>query len=308
MEEELKDKLAKIKMELSLEDYLSSLGHSPQKRFAGYLLYRSPFRQERTASFKVDLSKGLWVDFGETSAKGGPLGGDLITLMKMLHGWSSREVAEKFGNTALAVPVEPRISEKVHQEPANPVIITNVRGIYAYSLVNYALSRGIPRHILDRHCKEVHYQIAGRNYFGIGFKNDIGGWEIRNQYAKRASSPKGVTTVDNGCREVCVFEGFFDYLTFLTRNENTAALKKNFAILNSAVFFPKLRPFLEAHSAIYLYLDHDNKGRQVTREALATKGANYVDASKFFAGDKMDFNRWHMQNPKPPKLRRGHRF
>ncbi len=44
---------------IPLEAFLRRLGFSPVKQQGDSLWYRSPFREERTPSFKVSLSKGL---------------------------------------------------------------------------------------------------------------------------------------------------------------------------------------------------------------------------------------------------------
>lgn len=44
---------------IPLEDYLRRMGFSPVKEQGDSLWYRSPFRQERTPSFKVSLSRNL---------------------------------------------------------------------------------------------------------------------------------------------------------------------------------------------------------------------------------------------------------
>ena len=51
---------------------LASLGHQPKKiRYQDYW-YCSPFREEKTASFKVNRQRNIWFDFGEGK------GGDII--------------------------------------------------------------------------------------------------------------------------------------------------------------------------------------------------------------------------------------
>ena len=57
-----------------LEDLLARLGHTPMRRKGAEFWYKSPYRDERTASFKVDTAKGLWYDFGTGK------GGDIFTL------------------------------------------------------------------------------------------------------------------------------------------------------------------------------------------------------------------------------------
>ena len=48
---------------IKLADYLQSLGYSPVKRQENNLWYKSPFRQETEASFKVSVEHNLWYDF-----------------------------------------------------------------------------------------------------------------------------------------------------------------------------------------------------------------------------------------------------
>ena len=52
-----------------IEDFLARLGHHPVQRRANAVWYRSPYREEKTPSFKVNPEKNLWFDFGE--GKGG---------------------------------------------------------------------------------------------------------------------------------------------------------------------------------------------------------------------------------------------
>ena len=40
------------------------------------------------------------------------------------------------------------------------------------------------------------------------FKNDGGGYEVRNPYFKTSSSPKGITTIQNNAQQAIVFEAF----------------------------------------------------------------------------------------------------
>ena len=49
---------------IKLEDYLHSLGYNPVKRQGMNLWYKSPFREETDASFKVNTEINKWYDFG----------------------------------------------------------------------------------------------------------------------------------------------------------------------------------------------------------------------------------------------------
>ena len=48
---------------ISLADYLQSLGYLPVKQQGNNLWYKSPFRQETEASFKVSMEHNLWFDY-----------------------------------------------------------------------------------------------------------------------------------------------------------------------------------------------------------------------------------------------------
>ncbi len=56
---------------IPLATFLSQLGYEPAYRRGNGLWYRSPLRQENTPSFKVQLDKNTWYDFG--IAKGGTI-------------------------------------------------------------------------------------------------------------------------------------------------------------------------------------------------------------------------------------------
>ena len=60
--------------QIRIEEYLHSLGYDPVRRQGGSLWYKSPFRDEREPSFKVNTERNLWYDFGAGR------GGNIIAL------------------------------------------------------------------------------------------------------------------------------------------------------------------------------------------------------------------------------------
>ena len=48
--------------QISLVGFLENLGHMPVSRKGNDVWFRSPFRNERTASFKVDTQRNVWFD------------------------------------------------------------------------------------------------------------------------------------------------------------------------------------------------------------------------------------------------------
>ena len=138
-----------------------------------------------------------------------------------------------------------------------------------------------------------------QTFYGIGFKNDLGGYEIRTPNFKTSSSPKGITSIDNGTNTVAVFEGFMDFLSFKAMNKQLPENSLNFVILNSVSFFEKARVFMETHHSIQLYFDRDETGLSYTKRALSLS-TKYTDESKLYHKYK-DLNDWAMNCGKSEK-------
>lgn len=64
---------------IKLTDYLHSLGYAPVKQQGANLWYKSPFREETEASFKVNTEINKWYDFGLGQ------GGNIIALASELY-------------------------------------------------------------------------------------------------------------------------------------------------------------------------------------------------------------------------------
>ena len=65
--------------QIRIADYLQSLGYTPVKQQGNSLWYKSPFRQEAEASFKVNTDRNLWFDYGLGR------GGNIIALAQELY-------------------------------------------------------------------------------------------------------------------------------------------------------------------------------------------------------------------------------
>lgn len=108
-------------------------------------------------------------------------------------------------------------------------------------LLTYLQERGINIALAKRECSEAHFTHNGKRYFAIAFPNVSGGYEIRNRYFKGCIAPKEISHIRQSgtARETCyVFEGFMDYLSFLTlRLENCPKYpeldRQDYMVLNS---------------------------------------------------------------------------
>ena len=136
------------------------------------------------------------------------------------------------------------------------------------ALCRYLKARGIQFTIAESFVEEVGYSLYGRSFFAIGFKNDAGGYELRNQYFKGSSSPKDVKLIQHQAEELSVFEGFFSFLSYQTLTNSQSPPLTDFLILNSLSFFKKKLEFMGSYKQVNLFLDNDVAGKNWARYAL----------------------------------------
>ena len=289
---------------LSIRAYLAGRGLRPTKDNPRYGLYLSPLRKEHTPSFKVDYAQNLWYDFGLGA------GGSIIDLVMRLERCDFAQALRLLGNgerTPMAVPVP---SSDLPTDPA--LRLLSDIPLRHPALVGYLSSRGIDPIIASACCREVHYAVGGRNYFAVGFRNDAGGWELRSERFKGSVSPKHITTIDNRSDTVVAFEGFMDFLSFLSMKPDEWP-HINIAVLNSVVNLPKAIPFLSRHATIYAFFDNDNAGRKTTADLKRLcPNSTVIDRSHLYREHK-DLNEFwqtkqHRQQsrlPIVPKRKRG---
>ena len=270
--------------QIDMVSYLSSLGHEPARIRNFDYWYLSPLREEKTPSFKVSRKLNLWYDHGLGK------GGNLIDFAILYKDCTVGEFLQSTGHPLFFHPPTATNKEQPQKHKESRITILKEQPLTSYSLCRYLHQRRIPLQIAKQFCHEVAYAINERKYWAIGFKNNAGGYELRNAFFKGSSTPKDVTTFEVGAKEVSVFEGFFDFLSYKAIEQNGQLPTNNFIILNSLAFFEKARPFMEQHAQVNLYLDRDQAGQNCTRHALSL-GAKYKDHSKLYKHFK-DLNEW----------------
>ena len=167
---------------ISIRQFLARRGILPKYECNGYGMYLSPLREERTPSFKVDYVQNLWYDFGLGE------GGTLLTLVMRLERCDSREAVRRLQNgekrDAGSVSLSPGVGEplgvggalSVVRPAAVPALrILSDASLRHPALVGYLASRGIVPSVAAAFCREVRYEINGRAFFAVGFRNDAGG-------------------------------------------------------------------------------------------------------------------------------------
>ncbi|MDQ6763140.1 MAG: toprim domain-containing protein [Bacteroidota bacterium] len=270
--------------QISLVNYLSKLGHQPAKIRNFDYWYLSPLREEKTPSFKVNDKLNRWYDHGLGR------GGNVIDFAIEYHNWTIGEALQQLRNGfSFHQPLQ-KSSQQQKESVESKIKIIKEAPLSSFSLFRYLHQRRIPIEIAERFCKEIKYELNGKEFFGIGFKNDSGGYEIRNPYFKGSSSPKDITTFNNGAKEAAVFEGFMDLLSFMVMRQTQPENSPDLVILNSVSFFEKARQFMEEHDDIRLYLDHDTIGQSYSQYALSISD-KYKDESHLYKLHK-DLNDW----------------
>ena len=272
---------------ISIKDYLESLGILPVVDKLYYGMYHSPLRQDDTPSFKVDYGVNLWCDFGTGE------GGSLIDLVMKLYecnayGAISRleqgyYSANTFSFQGKSIS-ERNAAKEEKKQLASPIEIRKIQPLQNPALINYLKSRNIAPEVVSDYVQEMYYCVNGKPLFALAFKNDAGGYELRNPGYKGCTSPKDITRIqfagkrNNAC---FVFEGFMDFLAYLSL-KHPERLRIDAAVLNSVVNLPKAIPFLSRHPVIHAFFDNDEAGRKTTSDLIRLcPRSEVIDQSSF---------------------------
>ena len=284
-----------IVRQIPLADFLARLGHEPVRRSGNELWYRAPYRSERTPSFRVNVAKQLWYDFGLGK------GGDIFTLAGEFIRSNDFMAQAKFIAETASVPFTGIEQPSFIPKPSEPVF-ENVEAVplLRSPLTEYLAERGIPYGIASRYCCRLNYGVRGKRYFAVGFPNVAGGYEIRSRFFKGCVPPKSVSLVkaEDTPADVCsVFEGFMDFLSAATLGIGG---KGDYLVLNSVANVGKAAGHLDGYGRIDCFLDRDEAGRR-TLDALQKRyGGRVTDRSALYDGCK-DLNEYLQRTSKKQK-------
>jgi len=275
---------------ISIVGYLASIGKQPESVKNNSVWYCSPFRQESKASFKVDRQSNIWYDFGSGS------GGNVLDLVMQIN---------NTGLTgALLILQKPELSKHTFSffEQQNSysenIEIKHVQHLQNRALIQYLVSREVTQDKARNYVQEAYYQVKGKQYFSLAFKNDRGGFELRNKYFKGSSSPKEITTIPGSKEVLNISEGFFDFLSALEFYE----VKKptgTCIVLNSLSNLDSILNKITDYQKINLYLDNDNPGIQAANK-IKEIHSRVSDYSKIIYAGKKDMNEFWVQFKKHP--------
>lgn len=289
--DEDKKKLHKVQILEIMAHYGKRLDHTRGS------LYYSPFRDETAPSFHIDEAKNTWYDYGTGE------GGSMFDFVCKFAGISRGEVYDWLAGFRGLVP-EGRYLEALLKiiSTASPsgsskIIIDSASHQFTKaSLLDYAKSRCISKEILERYCEEVFYHIESNSarFYAIGFMNNSGGYVLRSalKNGKRCTSsdmttlgPDGKMTQKVNSDKIVVFEGFMDFLSWLTHvGQDTP--NYDCCILNSVTNISKAMPWISEHRSIAAFLDNDDAGRNTLGKILGAVPSDHevIDMSKLYEG------------------------
>ena len=285
-------------------EYLERKGIKPVRKTPTYAMYRSPLRAETHPSFKVDTEKNLWIDYGEGR------GGSIIDLCMRMEGCTLSEAIRRLGQNA---PVNGTYSFLNDFVPNNSQPVMAVNG--ARRLIE--ISDTLPPHLQDYLTKErcinlekampflkcISYEVRSRLYQAIGFANLSGGYELRDDKTfKGTIAPKDITPIFTDRAEpVCIFEGFMDFLSFLSMKEE---ITNHCLVMNSVSNVARTIRYLNDRHLTHIraFLDNDEAGRRTVQDFI--KAGFHVEDMNIHYKDFKDLNEYHVSRVREQQKRK----
>ena len=292
-----KEDLSLIKR-YSIVEYLERKGIRPVRKTSTYVMYRSPLREETHPSFKVDTEKNLWIDYAEGR------GGSIIDLCIRLEGCTLSEAICRLGQNALEHTAYCSCSSK-RETSISPNQRKDITASGTRRLTS--ISDTLPPHLQEYLKKErcidlekatpflkcISYEVRERRYEAIGFANSSGGYELRdNHLFKGTIAPKDITPIfEDKAQPVCLFEGFMDFLSFLSMKEevtNQCLVMNSVSNIKRSIRYLNERNITSARA----FLDNDDAGQRAVQE-LINAGFKVEDMAVYYR-DFKDLNEFHV--------------
>ena len=293
----------------SIVEYLERKGIKPVRRTPAYALYRSPLRAEIHPSFKVDTEKNLWIDYAEGR------GGSIIDLFMRLENCTLSEAIRHLGRNA---PDDTVYSSRNDFAPNNFQPSMAANGARKLISISDTLPPHLQEYLTKVRCinlenakpflKCISYEVRGRCYQAIAFANLSGGYELRdNGSFKGTIAPKDITPIltdrqsehtTDKTQPVYVFEGFMDFLSFLSMKEEVA---NHCLVMNSVSNLARTVRYLNDRHLphIRVFLDNDDAGRKTVQEFVRA-GFKVEDMSRYYK-DFKDLNEFHVSRMREQK-------
>lgn len=262
--------------QISIRRVLESFSLFPSKDNSKAAFYFAFDREEKTPSLFVNFINNVAFDFG-TGKKY-----DVVSLVQGIKQCSVSQALEYLSQFDFSF--QQQICNITKNESKYEIL--SISEVKHNALIQYLKERRIENNI--HLLKEIHYKISNKKYFGIGFKNDANGYEIRNKYSKICIGRKDITTIKNNSNCLRIFEGFMDYLSFKQMEKSLKKAPSDYVILNSVTMIFKLEKIIKSYEKIELYFDNDEAGNKATNEVKQLNP--YVEDNRILYQNYKDLN------------------
>ena len=287
-------------------EYLERKGVKPVRRTPSYALYHSPLREETQPSFKVDTEKNLWIDYAEGR------GGSIIDLCMRMEGCTLSEAICRLGQKA-SLDAAYGLSKEKSDIDTSPVTPWQPSGARKLIEVSDTLPSHLEAYLADKRCIDLNrarpflkcicYEVRGRHYQAIGFANLSGGYELRDDNVfKGTIAPKDITPIFTDRAEpVCIFEGFMDFLSFLSMKEE---ITNHCLVMNSVSNVARTIRYLNDRHLTHIraFLDNDEAGRRAVQDFI--KAGFHVEDMNIHYQDFKDLNEYHVSRVREQQKRK----
>ncbi|EKY10929.1 toprim domain-containing protein [Capnocytophaga sp. oral taxon 324] len=262
--------------QISIRNVLESFSLFPSKDNSKAAFYFAFDREEKTPSLFVNFVKNIAFDFG-TGKKY-----DIVSLVQGIKLCSVSQALEYLSQFDFS------FKEQMYNitKDESKYEILSISEVKHNALIQYLKERRIENNI--HLLKEIYYKISNKKYFGIGFKNDANGYEVRNKYSKICIGRKDITTMKNNSSCLRIFEGFMDYLSFKQMEKALKKALSDYVILNSVTMIFKLEKIIKSYEKIELYFDNDEAGNRATNEVKRLNP--YVEDNRILYQNYKDLN------------------
>lgn len=294
---------------IHLTQIMERLGYKVYQKHKGgnEWLYLSPFRNEATPSFYINVAKNCYFDHGEgqgafsvvdfairylqTNGRANHVSDALNWLSSLGF---SKDITTK--NLFPSVSTALSASKKEKENDIRDLEFIRAYDVKHPAIFQYLEGRGITRHLIRIYLKEVQYRNLKKDkvFFGFAMQNRAGGWELRSAsdkpVFKSALIKRDITYIqskDNNSNTVEVYEGTADFLSSL-------ALFSVLEPVHDAIIMHSLSSFKDtlelirenSYSSVQLFLDNDASGKKAAVKFTNELEIQVINQSGLYSGYK----------------------
>lgn len=239
-------------------------------------LVPSPFYNDNTkTNCYINIYNGKWT----FNCLRSDTRGDMIDLYCKLHKANKKYFIENFDNYKIKQILLKSILTKSANLPkgkyknikkSEEVESFSTSRIEDEKLLDYLSKRGIKK--IPYLLKQI--KIVGQPYVYLGFKNEVGGYALRNEKIKRNLGKQFISIEEVAMKKLhnklVIIEGFFDYLSFYQIESHLNDYSVSYIVLNSTNNYKKLNEIpketWDDFDDILIALDNDESGEETAEK------------------------------------------